>query len=142
MKRILLVTSLLLCSSVVADDIKYNQPYTLNELKINEGSLFFPVYKFMIAFKENKAFQALEYCTEEVLYKKDSVGENFFDVFKNKFFMANYSDPNKIRIGFFKKNEGTEVQVEIPSKNGTVSIHSVLFKVKKINGKFTIIYIF
>ena len=114
----------------------------LSEFKFDEKSFFYPAYQLMMAFKDNKPQKAVAFCTEELLYKKDSISDNFYFFYKEKFFNSDYTDSSKIKVIFIKKKEEERVQITLPNKINPSHTNSVLFKIKKINGKYKIYYIY
>ena len=123
-------------------DYEYQKGYYLSEIDSKEGSFVYPAIKFMMSFIENKPQNSIEHCTEEVFYEKDSYDDNFYYRFKEKVKYVDKSDLSKVKVIFTTKNNEERVLVRFPKKNDAKDSFSEVFKIKKINGKYKIYYVY
>ncbi|EDM29297.1 hypothetical protein LNTAR_22944 [Lentisphaera araneosa HTCC2155] len=138
MKKFILI--LLFAFASVQADYPVDEGYSYSDLgEISPDSYVYPGYMLIQAFKDNKPWEALKYCTEEALVDADLSGKTFYYILKY----------NSVA---FKNLENTEVTIRSRAE-GVVSVSyfgddsiahekavSARFRVtvEKVDGKYMI----
>ena len=128
MKKFILI--LLFALAPVQADYPVDEGYSYSDLgEISPDSYVYPGYMLIQAFKDNKPWEALKYCTEEALVRADLGLESFYYYLKY----------NSVA---FKNLENTRIAIRSRAEGGVTLDYdgeSALAHKKAVHGGFRVV---